>query len=130
MVAQGRFVVHRISPEEASYKLVKVRRLQVGKGKVPFIATHDGRTIRYPDPDIRVCPALPRTCIVSLNRDCGLCSDAPTCHCDFLEGPVLAPHGVAGLSCCHTIMAHPQLALWLGRAATMGTCTRRRRCGP
>ena len=53
--AQGRFVVHRISPEEASYKLVKVRRLQVGKGKVPFIATHDGRTIRYPDPDIRVC---------------------------------------------------------------------------
>ncbi len=51
---QGRFVVHRISPEEASYKLVKVRRLQVGKGKVPFIATHDGRTIRYPDPDIRV----------------------------------------------------------------------------
>ena len=47
-------MVHRISPEEASYKLVKVRRLQVGKGKVPFIATHDGRTIRYPDPDIRV----------------------------------------------------------------------------
>ena len=55
MHLQGRFVVHRISPEEASYKLVKVRRLQVGKGKVPFIATHDGRTIRYPDPDIRVC---------------------------------------------------------------------------
>jgi len=47
-------VVHRISPEEASYKLAKVRRLQVGKGKVPYIGTHDGRTIRYPDPDIRV----------------------------------------------------------------------------
>ena len=52
--AQGRFVVHRISPEEASYKLVKVKRLQVGKGGVPYIGTHDGRTIRYPDPDIRV----------------------------------------------------------------------------
>jgi ribosomal protein S4E len=26
----------------------------VGKGGVPYIATHDGRTIRYPDPDIRV----------------------------------------------------------------------------
>jgi len=50
---KGRFVVHRISPEEASYKLAKVRRLQVGKGKVPYISTHDGRTIRYPDPDIR-----------------------------------------------------------------------------
>ena len=53
-------MVHRISPEEASYKLVKVKRLQVGKGGVPYIGTHDGRTIRYPDPDIRVClPPLP-----------------------------------------------------------------------
>jgi ribosomal protein S4E len=38
--------------------LVQVTRQQVGKGGVPYIATHDGRTIRYPDPDIRVrcCP--------------------------------------------------------------------------
>jgi small subunit ribosomal protein S4e len=50
---KGRFVVHRISPEEASYKLAKVTRQQVGKGGVPYIATHDGRTIRYPDPEIR-----------------------------------------------------------------------------
>jgi hypothetical protein len=26
----------------------------VGKGGIPYIATHDGRTIRYPDPDIKV----------------------------------------------------------------------------
>lgn len=52
--AKGRFVVHRISKEEAAYKLCKVRRVQFGKGGVPFIATHDGRTIRYPDPDIKV----------------------------------------------------------------------------
>jgi small subunit ribosomal protein S4e len=51
---KGRFVVHRITPEEATYKLVKVRRQQVGKGGVPYIATHDGRTIRYPDPEIKV----------------------------------------------------------------------------
>lgn len=51
---KGRFVVHRISKEEASYKLCKVRRLEVGKGAVPYIATHDGRTIRYPDPEIKV----------------------------------------------------------------------------
>lgn len=40
--------------EEAGYKLLKVKRNQFGKGGVPFIATHDGRTIRYPDPDIKV----------------------------------------------------------------------------
>ena len=41
--------------EEAAYKLLKVVRQQFGKGGVPYIATHDGRTIRYPDPDIKVC---------------------------------------------------------------------------
>ena len=41
--------------EEAAYKLLKVTRQQFGKGGVPYIATHDGRTIRYPDPDIKVC---------------------------------------------------------------------------
>lgn len=51
---KGRFVVHRISKEEAAYKLCKVKRHQFGKGGVPYIATHDGRTIRYPDPDIKV----------------------------------------------------------------------------
>lgn len=52
---KGRFVVHRITREEASYKLCKVKRMEFGKGGVPYIATHDGRTIRYPDPEIKVC---------------------------------------------------------------------------
>ncbi|BDA41795.1 40S ribosomal protein S4 [Coccomyxa sp. Obi] len=52
--SKGRFVTHRITKEEAGYKLLKVTRQQVGKGGVPYIATHDGRTIRYPDPDIKV----------------------------------------------------------------------------
>ena len=51
---KGRFVVHRIQREEAAYKLCKVRRLEVGKGGIPYIGTHDGRTIRYPDPDLKV----------------------------------------------------------------------------
>jgi len=51
---KGRFVTHRITKEEAAYKLLKVVRQQFGKGGVPYIATHDGRTIRYPDPDIKV----------------------------------------------------------------------------
>ena len=51
---KGRFVVHRITPEEASYKLLKVKRVQLGAKGVPQIVTHDGRTLRYPDPLVRV----------------------------------------------------------------------------
>lgn len=51
---KGRFAIHRITPEEASYKLLKVKKLAVGPKGVPYIVTHDGRTIRYPDPLIKV----------------------------------------------------------------------------
>ncbi|PRQ77628.1 Ribosomal family S4e-domain containing protein [Rhodotorula toruloides] len=51
---KGRFAIHRISEEEASYKLLKVKKVQLGAKGVPFIVTHDGRTIRYPDPAIKV----------------------------------------------------------------------------
>lgn len=51
---KGRFTIHRISGEEATYKLCKVKRAQLGQKGVPFIVTHDGRTIRYPDPLIKV----------------------------------------------------------------------------
>lgn len=50
----GRFIVHRITPEEASYKLLKVRKVQLGAKGVPHVVTHDGRTLRYPDPLVRV----------------------------------------------------------------------------
>lgn len=49
-----------VTQEEASYKLLKVVRNQFGKGGIPYLATHDGRTIRYPDPDIKVpCTSIP-----------------------------------------------------------------------
>lgn len=51
---KGRFVVHPITPNEAKYKLLKVKRAQLGDKKIPYIATHDGRTFRYPDPIIKV----------------------------------------------------------------------------
>ena len=51
---KGRFAIHRITPEEAKYKLCKVKRVQKGPRGIPFIVTHDGRTIRYPDPAIKV----------------------------------------------------------------------------
>lgn len=50
---KGRFTVHRITGEEASYKLAKVKRVALGKRGIPYVVTHDGRTIRYPDPLIR-----------------------------------------------------------------------------
>jgi small subunit ribosomal protein S4e len=47
---KGRFTVHRITADEAKYKLCKVKRVAIGPKKIPFLITHDGRTIRYPDP--------------------------------------------------------------------------------
>jgi small subunit ribosomal protein S4e len=50
---KGRFVLHSLSAEEAKFKLARI----VGSGTqakgVPFAITHDGRTLRYPDPLIK-----------------------------------------------------------------------------
>lgn len=51
---KGRFILHRITAVEASYKLCRVKRVGVGGKGVPYLVTHDGRTIRYPDPLIKV----------------------------------------------------------------------------
>ena len=50
---KGRFTVHRIGKEEAQFKLLKVVKIGVGAKGIPYIVTHDGRTIRYPDPHIK-----------------------------------------------------------------------------
>jgi small subunit ribosomal protein S4e len=55
---KGRFVCHRVGKEEAAYKLLKVKRQQTGRGGVPYVTTHDGRTLRYPDPDVKVNDTL------------------------------------------------------------------------
>jgi len=51
---KGRFVVHRITPEEAKFKLCRVTKLSMARGGVPYLVTNDSRTIRYPDPKINV----------------------------------------------------------------------------
>merc|ERR1719204_684120 len=43
-----------IKTSEAQYKLCRVMKAQLGRGGVPYITTHDGRTVRFPDPDIKV----------------------------------------------------------------------------
>jgi small subunit ribosomal protein S4e len=55
---RGRFALHRIGAEEAKYKLCRVKAVAMGSGAVPHIVTHDGRTIRYPDPNIATCDSV------------------------------------------------------------------------
>lgn len=51
---KGRFQPHRIGSEEAKFKLCKITRKAMGKNKIPYIVTNDGRTIRYPHPEIQI----------------------------------------------------------------------------
>jgi len=50
---KGRFMAQRIIPAEAKFKLLKVKKVSTGPKGIPFVTTHDGRTIRYPDPLIK-----------------------------------------------------------------------------
>ena len=51
---KGRFVMHKITKDEASYKLLRVKKVSILQKGIPYLTTHDGRTIRYPDPLIKV----------------------------------------------------------------------------
>merc|ERR1739844_564070 len=51
---KGRFTVHRITAAEAKYKLCRVREVKTGPKGIPYLYTTDGRTIRYPDPIVKV----------------------------------------------------------------------------
>ena len=55
---KGRFVLHRIEREEAAYKLCRVQKVYITANKVPAAVTHDGRTVRFPDPDVKVNDVL------------------------------------------------------------------------
>jgi small subunit ribosomal protein S4e len=65
---KGRFVLHRVkNAEEAKIKLCRVKDLSNGNkatigrnpfqngqaAAIPYVTTHDGRTIRYPDPLVK-----------------------------------------------------------------------------
>jgi small subunit ribosomal protein S4e len=51
---KGKFCIHRISKDEATYKLCRIKAIKQGLKGVPYCITHDGRTIKYPDPDVKV----------------------------------------------------------------------------
>lgn len=50
---KGRFAVVKISKEEANYKLCRVKHVEKGSKGVNHVITHDGRTVRFPDPETK-----------------------------------------------------------------------------
>lgn len=51
---KGRFVLHKIKDEEElKIKLCKVKKIAMAKAATPYLVTHDGRTIRFPDPNLK-----------------------------------------------------------------------------
>jgi len=55
---KGRFVPHQVTPEEAKYKLCRVKSITLGAKGVPHVVTHDGRTIRYVHPAVKANDTL------------------------------------------------------------------------
>jgi len=51
---KGRFSMVPLTKEDAKWKLCKITAIRVGPNKVPLATTHDGRTLRYVDPLIKV----------------------------------------------------------------------------
>jgi len=53
---KGRFTLNRVLPteKEISMKLCRIVKHSTTKGKIPYVVTHDGRTIRYPDPLVKL----------------------------------------------------------------------------
>lgn len=49
-----RFTLIKLKDKETKNKLCKVVKVTIGPNKIPYLVTHDARTIRFPDPSIRV----------------------------------------------------------------------------
>ena len=71
---RGRFAVHRISADEAKFKLCRVKEVAKGAKGIPYMNTHDGRTIRYPDPQIGAMDTI------KLDLETGKVRRCPTLH--------------------------------------------------
>eukprot|EP00088_Acartia_fossae_P069968 TRINITY_DN924_c0_g2_i1.p1 TRINITY_DN924_c0_g2~~TRINITY_DN924_c0_g2_i1.p1 ORF type:complete len:260 (-),score=94.32 TRINITY_DN924_c0_g2_i1:179-958(-) len=67
---KGRFTVHRITTQEAKYKLCKVTGVKTGPSGIPYLYTSDGRTIRYPDPIIKVHDSIQLDIASGKIQDC------------------------------------------------------------
>lgn len=63
---KGRYQPVRVDAKEANFKLCKVKNKVLGKNKIPYIVTHDGRTIRFPHPDIKKNDTVKVSCARSI----------------------------------------------------------------
>ena len=66
--------MHRISADEAKFKLCRVKEVAKGAKGIPYMNTHDGRTIRYPDPQIGAMDTI------KLDLETGKVRRGPTLH--------------------------------------------------
>eukprot|EP00567_Pseudictyota_dubia_P012892 CAMPEP_0197458638 /NCGR_PEP_ID=MMETSP1175-20131217/49229_1 /TAXON_ID=1003142 /ORGANISM="Triceratium dubium, Strain CCMP147" /LENGTH=258 /DNA_ID=CAMNT_0042993323 /DNA_START=24 /DNA_END=800 /DNA_ORIENTATION=- len=51
--SKGRFALHPLNDREAKFKLCRITKQAFTSKAIPYIVTHDGRTIRYHDPIIK-----------------------------------------------------------------------------
>lgn len=51
---KGRFVLESLSRKEAQFKLCRIQKKAVGANSVTYLVTHDGRTLRFADKDIKI----------------------------------------------------------------------------
>ena len=66
---RGRFAILPITSDEAKFKLCRIKKRWIGPKGIPYVNTHDGRTIRYPH------PAIDANDSVKLNLETGLIVD-------------------------------------------------------
>jgi ribosomal protein S4E len=76
-----------ISFFKQQYKLCKVKAKRLGDKGVPCVNLHDGRTIRYPDPQIGAMDTI------KLDLETGKVRRGPTLHqdCPAARPPLFSP---------------------------------------
>ncbi len=51
---KGRFVFIKLNKNQSKFKLCKIIKKAIGPNKICYLVTHDGRTLRFSDPDINI----------------------------------------------------------------------------
>ena len=51
---KGRFVFVNLKKKESIFKLCRIQKKAIGPNKIAYLVTHDGRTLRYQNPDIEL----------------------------------------------------------------------------
>lgn len=51
---KGKFILHKIKGNEVGVKICRIKKRGYAPNRTPFLTTHDGRTLRFADPNIAV----------------------------------------------------------------------------